>query len=230
MFLILTLVTLACGQSATPTPEMSQEDTLNTAIAAVMETQAVSAPTSAPALPTETAAEPQSTASGKEYSWNFLASQESGGVTITIGRVVVAEKSALPKDLIDTLNTNPLLADKELVAEIVFVVENKNSSIAGVYPYFGKVLLGSEQIELMDFWSSGTSISEAPYGGDVLPGARLIGGLWFGLSRTNIDDINSMTIYIDGPHDSNFNTLGDAFNFTLDLSQKQFAPYPDELK
>ena len=232
--LFVALFMTACAGGSTPTQaEISQEDTMNTAIAAVMQTQAAQAtaqPTATVALPTVIPTDTPVDASGKEFSWNYAASQDSGGVTITIGRVVFAQKDALPKDLLDGLNTSVTLVDKPVVGEIIFIVENKNNFIVTVYPNFGKVLVGSEQIDLMDFWSDGTSVSGGDYGGDVLPGAKLIGGLWFGLSRTNLADINSMTIYIEAAHDQNFQNLGQDFNFILDLSQKQFVPYPEELK
>lgn len=90
------------------------------------------------------------------------------------------------------------------------------------------VVAGWEQIKLTDYaieYEFGDDFS-----GKILPSATVIGGIWFGFKRAKLADIQKMTIYIDGPSDENLNTLGAAFNFVLDLSNRQFAPEPDELK
>lgn len=228
---VLAVLLSACASPATPQVEISQSDLLSTALAGVQQTQtvmAINAITEVTATPffTDTPLPPTERAqTGNEYSWNYLSSIDSGGVVITIGRVVVANKKYLPIDFSDAV----IYDDKPVLAEIIFVIENKTSGIVSVYPNQGKVLVGSEQIEMFPFAMDGGDI-EGVYNGDVLPGAKLIGGLWVGFQRTSLEEINSMTIFISAPHNPNYETLGPDYNFNLDLSQKQFVEYPEELR
>lgn len=229
--LFLSLFFISCASPQSSQPALSNQEVLNTAVASVVLTQTAEAPpvptaTTEPPTPLPTSTQH----TDKEYAWNYLATQDSGGIVITIGRVVLAEKDYLSDDFKSWFQTMNIFSDRMVVGEIIFIVENTTQAIATAHPYFGKVLVENEQIDLMDFWSSGSSIAGDRYGGELLPGARLIGGLWFGLKRTDLQGINGMTIYISAPHDQNYNTLGQNYNFILDLSEKQFAPFPEELR
>jgi hypothetical protein len=224
----LALFISACAAPETQVnPQAAQETAFAMAWTTVAQTQA-SMPTT---LPTETMLPPATETPSsvfkqgdtRKYSWNYLGSIDSGGVAITIGRVVIAEKDAMAIDF----SKGKIFDDKPVVAEVMFIIENKTSGMISVYPDQGKIMVGSEQINMMDFSFAGTSVGGV-YSGDILPGAKLIGGLWVGFQRTPLNDINSMTIFINAPHDKDFNSLGQDYTFNLDLSQKQFVEYPAE--
>lgn len=231
-FLFTLLLISSCSPSAVvPTipVEVIQQTAIAKAFVALTQTQlalnpvTIQEPTSTP-LPTPTTPPTETAGPLKDYSWNYLGSQDSGGVVITIGRVVVGEKTAIPVDF----SLADIFDDRPVVAEIIFVIENKTAGMISVYPDQGKVMVGSEQIEIQKFMSAGYSIGDNQYSGDVLPGAKLIGGLWIGFQRTPLDQINSMTIFINAPYNQNYDTLGPDYTFNLDLSQKQFVEYPNE--
>ena len=227
-WITLALLISACAAPATQVnPQAAQETALAMAWTTVAQTQ-VAMPTT---QPTETMVPPATETPSSVFkqddtrksSWNYLGSIDSGGVVITIGRVVIAEKDAMALDF----SKGIIFDDKPVVAEVMFIVENKTNGIVSVYPDQGKIMVGNEQINMFDYSLAGTSVG-GNYGGDILPGAKLIGGLWVGFQRTPLDDINSMTIFIDAPHDKDFNSLGQDYTFNLDLSQKQFVEYPAE--
>ncbi len=230
-YFFVTILLSACASPVAPAQptEISQADLLSTALAGVIQTQTAMAanlpPTETPSPPTITPFPPTDAAiTGNEYSWNYLSSIDSGGVVITIGRVLIANKNLIPVDF----TASRIYDDKPVVAEIIFIVENKTNGIVSVYPNQGKVMVGSEQVDMFNFSLDGGDIDESVYNGDILPGAKLIGGLWVGFQRTKLEEINSMIIFINAPNDQNFNTLGPDYTFNLDLSQRQFVEYPAE--
>ena len=229
-FIVMALWISACSQNEPTPPTISQDQILDTAVAGVIQTQTAGAPSPAPSetpLPAAQPATETSASAGQEYAWNYIATQESGGVVITIARLVVGERDAVGIDF----SSLTIFDDKPVVAEGIFIVENKTASIISVYPDQGKALTGSEQVEFFDYAIAGANAGDSQYSGDFLPGAKLIGGLWFGFQRTSLTDINSMTIFISSPFETNSLTnLGPDYNFVLDLSQKQYVELPEELK
>jgi len=217
------MILISCSQGAS-TPQISQEDKLNTAVASIIQTQTAVAATLSPIqIPLSETPEQSTT---KEFAWNYLATQDIGGIEITIGRVVIGERIYIPLDF----SNIPILNDRPVLVEIIFIIENKTTNTASVYPDQGTTRIGGEQTELQDYAISGGNLEGGVYSGDVLPGTKLIGGLWFGLDKTALTEINSMTVFIAAPLDQNFNTLGPDYIFNLDLSLKQFSELPQELK
>jgi uncharacterized lipoprotein YajG len=229
---VLVVFLTACGTPAVPTePALSQNQLMETALV-----QAVGSLTAAAPSPTETIipnATPEAlttqTLEGEVYAWNYLASQESGGVVITIARVLLTRHDANPK-IKESLATNQILSNKPVIMEVIFIVENKTDKMVSVYTNQGKILAGSEQINMLDFAMAGSNII-GTYSGDILPGAKLLGGIWVGFERVSIEEINSVTIFIDGPSDAqSFSNIGPDYNFVLDLSERKFEEMPAELR
>ncbi len=180
-------------------------------------------------LPTATnTSSPAVTSPESKFAWNFLGEQESGGVKVEIGRVLIAEKSAIDQDFSkdgkDTTFDNRLI-----LAEIIFIVSNNTDKVISIYPDQGKVIASGEQVDLVDFLWAGTNIGDN-VSGEIYPGVTVIGGLWFGFKRISLSDIQEMTIVFDAPTDENYNTLGTDFKFVLDLSDRKFEPLPEEFK
>jgi hypothetical protein len=167
---------------------------------------------------------PYQGASTDVYAWNYPASIESAGVTIQIGRVLFAKQGAFDDEFLQT----PYFEDKPVVGELIFVVKNNAGQSMNVYPDQGYVVVGGEQINLLDVAMMGSGGDHL--GGEILPGVTKIGIIWFGLRRTNLEDLQSMTIVIAGPHDNFMETFGGEYRFELDLSDHKNEPMPDELK
>ncbi len=168
--------------------------------------------------------EPMGEGSGEQYAWNYLASQESGGITVDIARVVYANKEDIQEDFI----VISAFDDKPVIGEIIFKVTNNSPQVLKVNPDQGTVVIGSEQIPLTE-WMTLATFGES-VGGDIDPGMTKIGGLWFGLKSTPLEEIKNMTISFSGPSTQSNDKTGPDFNFALDLSNRQNQEVPEELK
>ena len=160
------------------------------------------------------------------FGWNYLASQDSGGVTIQIARLLLANKADLPASL--QLDQAKSLDDTPVVGELLFIVQNNAQVPVNVYPDQGQVIAGSEQIELLEF-ARGNRLGE-DVSGTLYPGVKRIGGLWFGFRRTSLEQIQSLRVVIKHPFDESLNSLGPDFDFALDLTVRKQDPLPEELK
>ena len=114
------------------------------------------------------------------------------------------------------------------MGEIIFKVTNNSQQVLKVNPDQGKVVIGPEQIPLTD-WMGLATFGES-VGSEISPGMSKIGGLWFGMNRTPLKDIQNMTISFLGPTSESNDRTGPDFNFSLDLSNKENQAVPEELK
>lgn len=225
-FFAFAIAAIACQSTPVPT-SLPMENIVQTVAAELVMTQTAqvaSLPSSVPVV-TDTPLPSVAVPAGNHFAWNYLASQESGGIKVEIARLVLADKTSIPD--ID-FSSVTVFDDKPIVAEIVFKVTNNSQQTLSVYPDQGTIVVGGEQIELTDyimFATFGDSV-----GGEIFPGVTKIGGIWFGIKRTSIAEIQQITIAFGGPYDANFSSLGSDFNFTIDLSNRQDQPLPDELK
>jgi len=178
-------------------------------------------PTNTP-QPTET---PPSLDTGDVFALNNLATQESGGLKVDIPRVLIGRKSAINQPL----HEYSILDDKDVVGEIIFRITNTTDKVLSVHPDQGTVVVGNEQIKLIDYAFAGLEVGE-DFSGDIFPEVTVIGGIWFGIKRQDVPEISSMTIAFDGPFDKDLNRIGPDFLFELDISNHVFEPIPDELR
>lgn len=158
------------------------------------------------------------------YAWNYPAEINSGGVVIQIGRVLIAEKTAYKDEFLEA----PYFEDKPVVVEVFFVVRNDSGITMNIFPEQGVAVVGGEQIDLHEAYanaSTGEYLS-----GQILPGITKIGGLWFGLRRTPLDQVQKLDIIISAPWDNSMNTYGSEYHFQIDLSERKTDPIPDEFK
>jgi hypothetical protein len=135
------------------------------------------------------------------FALNYLDSQDRGGIVIDIGRVLVGSKEAINSYLGGDFSEISGFEDKPVIVEIIFKVINNTDQVISVYPDQGTIIIGSEQISMLDYFmnSVGEDIS-----GDIFPGVTMIGGLYFGVSRSTVEEITQMTISIDGPFNQDF--------------------------
>ena len=161
---------------------------------------------------------------GDQFAWNYIASQESGGLLVEITRLSIADKNAVSQNFSDY----SIFDDKPVVGEFVLKMTNNSDKVISIYPDQGIVVIGSEQIELDEYMFVNTVGDDL--GGDIYPGVTKIGVIWFGIKRSAVKDILSLTFTFNRPIDANWNDLGDDFNFIIDLSERKNDPIPDELK
>ncbi|MDH5508085.1 MAG: hypothetical protein OEZ02_12760 [Anaerolineae bacterium] len=161
---------------------------------------------------------------GDKIAINFGAQQESGGLLVEIARVLIADKTALEQDF-DLIG---IFEDKPVVGEIIFKITNNTEGILTIYPEQGVVIIGTEQINLGDFYFA-TKFGDA-ISGDIYPGVTVIGGLWFGIKRSSVSAIHSLTIAFDAPINIEYETIGENFQFEVDLSKQTYEELPDELR
>lgn len=164
-----------------------------------------------------------------EFALNYLTSQNSGDVTVEIGRVLIGDKDYIEEAIDIDFDECPEFQDKPVVGEIIFIVTNNTNQVITIYPDRGTVVIGSEQIDLFDFSLCGAVIGE-DIGGDFFPGVTAIGGLWFGIKRSSVNDVTNMIVSIDAPRNQEYDELGPDYYLDLDLSNHVFEEYPPELK
>lgn len=158
------------------------------------------------------------------YAWNYPAEINSGGVTIQIGRVLIAEKTAFG----DEFASSPYFEGKPVVVEVFFVVRNDAGITMNIFPEQGVALVGGEQIDLL--YDSTSVTNGESLSGQILPGVTKIGGLWFGVRRTPLDQVQKLEIIISAPSDNSGTTYGSEYHFQIDLSERKAEEMPDEFK
>ena len=222
--LLITAFVLACRgiAPAQPTVDVGAIQT------AAVQTSQASLHTQPPAADTSQPTETTTPSTfGNYFAWNYIAREESGGLQVEIARFVLADKTAVDEDL-TAGGLTTIFDDRPVVGEIIFIITNPTQRIISVYPDQGKVIGGGEQIELLEF-ASATEFGDN-FSGEIHPGVTVIGGIWFGFKRTPIDQITSVTIVFNAPHNQNFDSLGPGFKIVLGLNDRQNQPMPDELK
>jgi len=174
-------------------------------------------------FPTKTA--PPPTAAPKAYAWNLILSQDSGGVIVTIDRIILMEKGKTSSfDTIDSFKKSKVLIG------IILTVENKTNTKVMIYPNQGTVVVGSEQVNLRDFMFFNEMPNSEAISGTIFPGVKATGGFWLGLGRTPIEEVKSMTFNIMEPADGEtYIALGPEFNFEIDLSERRNDPLSPRL-
>lgn len=166
---------------------------------------------------------------GEKIALNFVGEQDSGGVTVEIGRVLIGDKALLEYDIGNTFSGD-IFADKDVVGEVIFVITNNSDQTVNLYPLQGSAQIGSEQIDFLDYAFADVHFGE-DIDGELFPGVQKIGGLWFGVKRYSLDEINQITFRITAPTSSDsYQRLGEDYEITVDLSNRTFEPLPEELK
>ena len=164
---------------------------------------------------------PTSPPSEDVIALNYVAEAESGGITVEIGRVLVANKDAISQDF----SRDSSFDNVEVVGEIVWIVTNNSEETLNIYPDQGSVQINSELVDLFDYFlaSFGDDVS-----GEIPPGVTLIGGQWFGINRNEVSDVTEMIIRFGGPSNDSFSRVGEDFEIVVDLSERIFEPLPEE--
>jgi len=159
---------------------------------------------------------------------NDAETQDSGGVAVTVLRVLFGEmedvRASLPERVFSSREWEGVL----VAGEIILQIENTTDKIAAIYPWQdGIVVVGSEQITPSSFAVKIGSLDHPD--GEIYPGHTKIAGFWFGLHHTSLADISSVLYMINAPSDEAENALGPDYRFEIDLSSKPNDPLPDFL-
>jgi len=102
--------------------------------------------TSTPNPPTATPEPTPQPSTDDLWAINYDGYQESGPITIEIGRIVVGKTSVMPIDF------SAFQWDTDVVGEIIFIVRNDGDKTVNVYPLMeGTLQIGGEQIELWEY-------------------------------------------------------------------------------
>jgi len=232
--IVLTLLLTSCGSTPVETAPTQDVNALYTQAAETIIAGMQDAPAEAtqePTLPPPTEVPQQQTEQFDNiYSWNYPVEQTIGGLTIQVARVLIADKDSLEKEMGEDFDQAEIFIDKPVIVEILYKITNNAAEAITIHPNQGTVIIGSEQIDLSEYMLSGASIGE-DIGGDIYPGVTRIGGIWFGVKRSSLNDINNMMIILSQPVASDdWESLGDDFQLNIDLGTKTFVPMPDELK
>lgn len=158
------------------------------------------------------------------YAWNYPQALDANGLTVQVGRVLLAK----PGTFDDKFFKDPYFQDKKVLVELIFVVQNNSGGTRSVYPMQGLVKVNGEQVNLWDASLNGHYGESTD--GEILAGVTKIGGLWFGLRRSELEDVKNMDVIISAPFDVNSAVAGGEYHFKLDLSDPKHDEMPDELK
>lgn len=146
------------------------------------------------------------------FAFNKVAAKESGGIRIEIARIVIGRKEIMEREGHKFADISQL-NDVDVVGELIFKVTNISDKEVSVYLDQGVVVINNEQIDLQ----IGDDTS-----GSLLPGATTISGFRFGITRAKMSEITTMLVRVKAPVDGNNNVLGEDFEFTIDLSQREY--------
>lgn len=165
----------------------------------------------------------------EKFAANYVATQEQGGVIIELSRVLcISTRRALQEfGISEEVAARQLGADAVTACEFILTVENTANSVRIIYADQGDVVIGNEQIDLAAR-SVGIKDREA-VSGKLQPGVVRIGGLWFGVKRSEVDEIDQMTYIVDPPLDADYSRRGGEFRFEFSTEGWGFEPLPEDL-
>jgi hypothetical protein len=177
--------------------------------------------TPVPATPT-----PEPPDQGQAVAANYLGKQESGGIEIELVRVLFGDKEYVEEETGSDFGSD--FEQVDTLGEFVLRITNSTDKAVTVYPDQGTVVIGDEQIDLDQWWHRIGNMEDVS--GDLQPGVTRVGGFWFGVRRSDWDEIGKVLFLIDAPFDQDYDDLGSGFRFEIDISGMGFQPFPDDLR
>lgn len=176
----------------------------------------------------EPSATPTARASSVEFAANYVATQEQGGVEIELVRVLCMARAAYQEEFdVPDDELESWLGDPKTVCEFILKVQNKADGARNIYPDQGDVIIGDEQIDILGQSAPISNLEDIS--GEMQPGIMRIGGFWFGVRRSEVDEIDRMTYIIDAPSDEDYSTRGSQFRFEFSTEEWGFEPLPEDL-
>lgn len=162
---------------------------------------------------------------GVVFARNYLGEVTTGNVTMELGRVLFAQKDALPIDFGEDFDPYPY------VGEIVVRITNNADYAVSWFASDWYVRVNEMQYALFD-WLFASSFGEA-FDNPVFPGSTVVAGVWFPTGQIDPDSVVSFALIVDPAYnyDTSRRNATDRFEFLVDLSgQHSWEPIPDEFK
>lgn len=159
------------------------------------------------------------------FALNMLGMSNSDGVEVEIVRVLIGYKDVVESRTDHDFSEYEYYDDATLLGEIIFKVVNNSGQDVTLAFRDGQVVINSEEIDLSDFEMPeiGSSLNEM-----ISDGSEVYGGIWFGISDTDFEDITTLRFVADAPMDGGASPVGTGFDMTADLTEHDFEEIPDE--
>lgn len=166
-------------------------------------------------------------------AFNFLGEATTGPLNVELARVLFVKREVLISWIAADGRESGWVAemgDSPVIGELILRIANNGDQVVKLWPFFqGAVTVNTEQIRLEDFRSF-KILDELDQ--ELFPGATVVGGIYFGVKRTTLSEINSFVYYtLENPFDVNsYASLGPTISISADLSNHMWEPYPAELR
>jgi len=160
------------------------------------------------ATPAPSPAEPEKPQSLRQYP-DLDASQEQGGITLTLNSASSLPLADMPPDFLDTIADFHYWDDIDTLIAISVTVVNNSDQILTLYPDQGTIVIGDQQAAA-DTWISDS------VGGQIFQGVTRTGVVLFGLPRP-IEQAGTLRYIVDSPHDDQYEHHGENFDITVNL-------------
>lgn len=106
-------------------------------------------------------------------------------------------------------------ADQEVGAVVVtFDVENTSTDTISWYPEQSTITTNTQEQANANMF-----LSDSDVGGDFIGNVKKSGQVMFILPNSDAKDLTQVSVHIDGPYDSNYNTVGDAVTIDIPVNQ-----------
>jgi hypothetical protein len=179
--------------------------------------------------PTHTPAttKPQTGESERAVGKNYIAVQETGGITIEIARAEFADKEWIEdeKNVSFVAGCSEAFGNVDTVAAFILKITNASGEAVWLHPEEGTVTVGNEHIPVSHYSCSISNMEVI--GGRLWPRTTRTGGFWFGVRQTEWNKITKVQYHVDPPLDAELNQLGEEFTIEFDMTNAEFEPVPD---
>lgn len=170
---------------------------------------------------------------------NYLGAQSSGGVEIEILRLMCQPIEVHAAESGMSIRSFVIVfSDTRTTCLMVLGISNNADAVREVYPDDG--IPGEVDPSEGEAWfetTSGEIVNSSSFAsapkvefkrGDISPDTQLIAAYWV---ETHIewDRITKLSYTAGAPLDENQNSVGDGYQFEIDLTGWDYAPLPDEL-
>lgn len=106
-------------------------------------------------------------------------------------------------------------ADQEVGAVVVtFDAENTSTDTISWYPEQSTITTNTQEQANANMF-----LSDSDVGGDFIGNVKKSGQVMFILPNSDAKDLTQVSVHIDGPYDSNYNTVGDAVTIDIPVNQ-----------
>ncbi len=162
---------------------------------------------------------------GVVFARNYLGEVTTGNVTMELGRVLFAQKDALPIDFNGDFDPYPYVGEL-----VVRITNNADHAVEwSASDWF--VRINDMQYALYD-WFFASSFGEDVYN-PIFPGSTVVSGVWFPTGQIDPDSVTSFALIVDPAYnyDTSRRNATSRFEFLIDLSGEHlWEPMPDEFK